>query len=169
MKTKLFITAALFMLSSLFFTNLKAQEQTFSLGGGLSYATHNIGTGIFVKGLYSFNEKWEGSASFTYFFPKKYYGVTLNFSALDIDAHYIFYNNEENFSFYGLSGLDILFANGSYNGNSSSGSTLGFNLGCGLRYLLSEKLALNPEIKFVIPTKSDNNYLSISAGVTYSF
>lgn len=152
MKTKLFITTTLVLLTTLFFSNAKAQEQTFSLGGGLSYATNDIGTGVFGKGIYKLNEKWEGSASFTYFFPKDVYGVSLNFSALDINAQYLLYNDEEKISFYGLTGLDILFANGSYGSYSSSTSTFGFNLGGGLRYMLSEKLALNPEIKFVIPT-----------------
>lgn len=43
---------------------------------------------------------------------------------------------------------------------------LGLNLGTGMRYQLSDKIYLNPELKYTVGNAS---YLSISVGLLYNF
>jgi outer membrane protein X len=56
---------------------------------------------------------------------------------------------------------------GSYGGGSASDSEIGFNLGGGIDYKLTDKLILNAELKY----KLGNNWnrLLLSAGLAYKF
>ncbi|MDO5665007.1 MAG: porin family protein [Bacteroidia bacterium] len=169
---KTLLTSVIVALLALCATHVKAQENKFSLGGGAAYATGIKNVGFFAKGMYHFTPRWEAAASFTYFLPKEQENITTNFSALDANVHYVFYNDEYKLASYLLSGIDVLFGSTDVEimgkNFSDSGTVLGFNMGAGLRYQLSERLALNPELKYVVSTE-DNNYLSLSIGLLFSF
>ncbi len=159
----------------------KAQRGDILAGGGLGYASNLNKPGIFIGGVYKITPEWEGAADFTYFFPKKtewnYYKHTYTWSALNLNAHYVFYNENE-IEAYGLGGLSILFstsktkyigpADNYYKGRSynATGSNVGLNLGAGGRYQLSDNLYAVAELKFVIVTGS---YFQVNAGLQYKF
>lgn len=172
MKKNVLLTLALVAMFSFTVTKVNAQDYKFSLGGGLGYATGIKSVGFFGKGLYQFTPQWEAAASFTYFLPREESGIDFQFSALDVDVHYVFYNDEYKLAGYLLSGIDFLFGKSNYNilgtDYSDSASALGFNIGAGLRYQLTERLALNPELKYVISTEEDSSYLSISVGLLFN-
>lgn len=171
MKKNVLLTLVLIAMFTLTATNVNAQDNKFSLGGGLAYATEVEKVGFFAKGLYQFTPQWEAAASFTYFLPREENGFDLQFSALDANVHYVFYNDEYKLASYMLSGIDVLFEkiNVWRTETSDSDVTLGFNLGAGLRYQLSERLALNPEIKYVLSTEKDYSYFAISVGLLFNF
>lgn len=98
----------------------------------------------------------------------------MNWSALDFNAHYLFYKKEK-IAAYGLAGLDILFWKIKFDTDeygvwgdalNTSSSNIGLNLGTGMRYQLSDKIYLNPELKYTVGNAS---YLSISVGLLYNF
>lgn len=172
MKKNLFLTVAVVALFLFLTTNAHAQENKFSLGGGAAYATGIKSVGFFGKGLYQFTPQWEVKAAFTYFMPSEIDGIDYQFSALDLDGHYVFYNDEYKLASYMLSGIDVLFGKSHYKlfgtDYSDSNSVLGINIGAGLRYQLTERLALNPELKYVVSLE-ENSYLSLSVGLLFNF
>ena len=167
-------------------TSTSAQESKIMAGGGLSYASEINNIGLFAKGIYLINDSWEGAGTFTYFFKKDY----TTWTALDFNGHYVFSSNEST-SFYALGGLNMTFYKikidgvsydlgdemGEYNPYAdmqnafsssfdSSGSEIGFNVGIGGRYALTESLYLNGEAKY---TLGGADYFSIGAGLMYRF
>lgn len=172
MKKNVFLILALVAIFSFTVTKVNAQDNKFSLGGGFGYATGIKSVGFFGKGQYQFTSQWEATASFTYFLPSEINGIDYQLSALDLDGHYVFYNDEYKLASYMLSGIDVLFGKSHYTVLGSdyydSGSTLGINIGAGLRYQLSERLALNPELKYVV-SFGENSYLSLSVGLLFNF
>lgn len=149
---------------------VQAQEKKIFAGGGVAYATDLNNIGFLAKGLYQFTPQWEAEGSFTYFLKKNY----VNWSALDFNAHYLFYKKEK-IAAYGLAGLDILFWKIKFDTDeygvwgdalNTSSSNIGLNLGTGMRYQLSDKIYLNPELKYTVGNAS---YLSISVGLLYNF
>lgn len=158
---KTLLTSVIAALMALCATTSQAQENKFSLGGGIAYATEMKSTGIFARGIYQFNPKWDGAFSGTYYLEE---GLTL--LGFDADAHYAFYNNEENLSVYTLFGLNLLTLSSEYFDTTSS---LGINLGVGLRYQFTEKLALVPEFKYILGTEEGGSYFGLSVGLFFSF
>ncbi len=162
----------------------KAQRGDILAGGGLGYATKIDKPAIFIGGVYQITPEWEGAADFTYFFSDKveaaYSKWTLRWSALNLNAHYVFYN-ENQIEAYGLGGLSIRFATAKYEYTgptggqydyledrdySSTDSDVGLNLGAGGRYQLSDNLYGVAEMKFTI---LDGSYFQIGAGIQYKF
>ena len=141
-------------------------------GVGVVYATEIANVGINVNGAYSITDEWEGAVGFTHVFEKNY--VTYNI--LDLDAHYIFYQEDEKFNVYGLAGLGFNSAKVNIpsttiygitvEGTDASSTSLGLNLGAGLNYKLSDKINLAPEIRYTI---MDGSFLRIGASVQYLF
>ncbi len=161
MKKNLFLTVAIVALFSFLTTNVHAQENKFSVGGGFTYATEIDEAGIFAKGIYHFTPKWEASLTGTYYFVD---GVT--FLGFDPDVHYVFYNNEKNIACYGLAGLNII----TLKAGDFSANELGINLGVGLRYKFTNNLSLNPSFKYVIATEDGSDgYFGLNIGLMYSF
>ncbi len=165
MKNLLKVLVAIAIVSLFSFNEANAQ---ISIGGGVAYATGISNIGISVNGEYAINDDWDAAAGFTYFLKKGY----LNWSALDLDAHYNF--TEASFGkVYGIAGLNVLFASykiptvdlgafGSYGGNYSS-SSVGLNLGIGTKIAMSDKLAIAPEVKYAI----GSGYLQIGAKILF--
>lgn len=161
MKKNVLLTSLIVALLTLTSTKLFAQENVFSLGGGLTYITEYESTGIYAKGVYQFNNRWAGAFTGTYYFED-----AVTFLGFDADAHYAFYYNEEKLSVYGLFGLNLLTVSSEY---FDSESALRVNLGVGLHYQLSEKISLVPELKYVVGSNEYVNYLAASIGLSFSF
>jgi opacity protein-like surface antigen len=143
--------------------NIHAQAQDLKLGGGLV-----LGTGVFefddldndfglrAEGIYSVNEKVRTSADITFFFPKSEGNIDVSLLGVNLNAHYIFYN-EDAITAYGLGGLNIAIINvdtpsqtvpgfGTF-GGSDSETEVALNLGGGVEYML-DFAELFGEIKF---------------------
>lgn len=150
MKRTIKIAILIFGLFLTYNTHLQAQD--IKLGGGLV-----LGTGVFefddvdndlglrIEGLYSINEEIRTSADLTYFFPKSEGDVDISLLGVNINAHYIFYN-EDGVTAYGLGGLNIAVVTvdtpsqtvpgfGTF-GGSDSETEVGLNLGGGVEYML---------------------------------
>jgi len=161
MKKNLFLSVAIIALASLLATNVQAQDSKFSLGGGIAYATEIESTGLYAKGILYFTPQWEGALTGTYYLEE---GVTL--FGIDADAHYLFYNNEENMIVYTITGLNLLSLK--LDGYDSA-TNVGINLGVGMRYQLSETISLNPALKYILGTESGGSYFGLSVGLCFNF
>lgn len=170
---KLFLTAVIALLSIGAF----AQEGQAYLGGQLAYPTDIKSLGIGVKGGYGITDAIRTQATFDYFLKKD----NVSCWDLNLDVHYLFPLGD-NIKVYPLAGLTYLRCSvdgftqtvstpaGSITVGSKesySDGNLGVNLGGGFQYDLTEKLALNAEVKFQII--KNNNQGVISAGLLYKF
>ncbi len=161
---KLFLSMAIIAITAVSFNNVQAQENRLLIGAGASYATDIDNIGLFVKGIYRITPQWEAEASYTYFFENDNW----NWSVLDLNAHYVFYNYE-GIDFYGLAGANITFLNFNHDvpGVDNTSSDEGLNLGGGARFGLSDNLSFNPELKYTL--FGDIDYLTLSVGLLYHF
>lgn len=166
--TLLKIGAIVFVMAMLPFT-AKAQDSKILGGVGLNYSSNISSMGISAKGVYLIDDTWEGATSFTYLFESNY----TNWSMLDLDGHYVF-SADDSKMFYALGGLNFTFwkvkmaseFGGVFGDSNISGSEVGFNIGAGGRYKLSDKLHLVGEAKY---TLGGFNFLTIGAGILYHF
>lgn len=165
MKTKVFFLAlvSLMLIASSSMAQIK-------VGGGIWYGSDINTVGISVDGKYLFTEEWAAAGRFTYFFDSD-----INWSSLDLDANYTFTTIENVGTLYGLAGLDFLFFKydigidmGGYGmySDSFNETYVGFNLGLGMNYALSETLDLNPELRY---TFGNANFFRIGATLLYTF
>lgn len=170
---KLFLTAVIALLS----IGAYAQKGQAYLGGQLAYPTEIESLGIGVKGGYGITDAIRAQATFDYFLKKN----NVSWWDLNLDVHYLFPLGN-NIKVYPLAGLTYLHASvdgftqtvntpdGSVtvgSNESYSDGNLGLNLGGGFQYDLTDKLALNAEVKFQI-IKNTNQGV-ISAGLAYKF
>ncbi len=163
MKSKLFFLA----IALISLAGLKSNAQL-KLGAGLAYATELNGIGISANGVYGFNEKWEGAATFTYYFKKDY----VSWWSLDATAHYVFMSNDKS-AVYALGGLEILGTKvdmPDYGGlfgfdDSYSYTDFGLVLGAGGRLNFSDKMAGFGELKIGIQSST---YIGLNAGLLFS-
>lgn len=149
-----------------------AQEKgDMGVGVNLAYGTKSgySNLGIGAKFQYNIIGKIRIEPSATYFLKKDYV------SMWDINAnvHYLFGINEK-IRIYPLAGLAVLGVSydwgdlGDWGVKASNSSTnFGINLGAGGEYLITEKIALNLELKYQIV--SDWNRLIFLLGVAYKF
>lgn len=162
------VGVALLVLAILPFT-VKAQDSKILGGMGLNYSSDISSIGLSAKGVYLIDDTWEGAASFTYLFESNY----TNWSMLDFDGHYVL-SADDTKVFYGLGGLNFTFWKvkldsefGDFFGDSNiTGSEVGFNVGAGGRYKLSDNIHLVGEMKYTI---GGFNFFTIGAGVLYHF
>lgn len=142
-------------------------------GAGLLYATDIDNIGLNINGAYGFTDNWEGALAFSHIFKKN----SVTYNVLDLDGHYVFYQQDEKFNVFGLAGLGFTFwkisvpsvdlgYGFSTPGISSNGTEVGLNLGVGANYKLSDKFNLAPEIRYTI---MDGSYLRIGASLQYMF
>ena len=170
---KLFLTAVIALLS----IGAYAQEGQAYLGGQLAYPTDIKSLGIGVKGGYGITDAIRTQATFDYFLKKD----NVSCWDLNLDVHYLFPLGD-NIKVYPLAGLTYLRCSvdgftqtvstpaGSItvgSNESHSDGNLGVNLGGGFQYDLSEKFALNAEVKVQIIKNSNQGV--ISAGFLYKF
>lgn len=143
---------------------LFAQEKgDMGAGVNLSYGTKDgfSNFGIGAKFQYNILDNLRIEPSATYFLKKDYV------SMWDVNAnvHYLFGLGEK-FNLYPLAGL--AFVGWKFgDGDSVSDTKFGFNIGAGGEYLLTEKFALNLEIKYQIVSDLDRPIFSL--GAAYKF
>lgn len=176
-------------------TTTSAQESKILAGGGLSYASEINNIGLFAKGIYLINDSWEGAGTFTYFFKKDYTtwtaldfnghyvfstnetasfyalgGLNMTFYKIKIDgADYDVggdwgteYPGDEMSEYNPYADMQSAMSSSF----ESSGSEIGFNIGIGGRYALTESLYLNGEAKY---TLGGADYFNIGVGLMYRF
>lgn len=164
------------------FTVYSLNAQFTKVGGGLAVSSgftfHNMDFdynksghfAAFVKGIYELSLPVHLSPSYTIFFP----GITdfnenktiVSSMMFDINGHYVF-NSLDRFEFYGLAGLDIMFAwkKDKYPGADSEvfkerDNALGLNIGAGTYMKLTEQFDIFGELKYVI-SKYDQLILNV--------
>ena len=176
---KIFLVMALVLMG----ISASAQQGEKAAGINLSYGTEHKALGIGVKGQYGITDAIRAEASFDYFLKKD----GLSMWDINLNVHYLFPLTDK-LKVYPLAGLtftnwkyeetieievDPMFAQylteddltiGSVSGSESK---FGVNLGAGLQYDLTEKLALNVEAKYQFV--SDFDQIIFSLGVAYKF
>ncbi len=162
---KLFLVAAFAMVSAF------ASAQ-FAVGVHTLYGTDVSNLGIGVRARYDINEQFRLDGNFNYYFKKN----NVEFWDINANLHYLF-NITDRFDVYPLGGLGVVSAKSSYEYKnpvtnrwetiSNSDTKLGFNLGGGVDFALTDDLYLNGEVKYQIV--SGYNQAVMSAGIVYKF
>ncbi len=141
------------------------------VGGTLAYGTEDLNLGFGVNGVYTLNENIDIAASFTHFLGKTYTTPEIKtgfltipgteystkVSILDLDGRYNF-TEVADFKIYGAAGAAFSF--------SDADTSVGFNLGAGASYSLTDNLVLNPELKYTI---RDGSFFRAGISVQYNF
>jgi opacity protein-like surface antigen len=159
-----------------------ADAQFTKVGGGLGLSSgfpfHNMNfesnksgkIAVSFKGIYELSVPVHISPSFTIFYPHITKDLsdktTVSSMMFDINGHYVF-NSLDQFEFYGLAGIDILFAKKkqTYTGsptNVESDNALGLNVGAGTYMKMTEQFDIYGEVKYVI---SKYDYLMLNVGI----
>ena len=149
---------------------LFAQEKgDMAAGLNLSYGTKSgfSNFGIGAKFQYNILDNLRIEPSATYFLKKDF----INMWDINANVHYLFALGES-FRLYPLAGVSLVgikwdYDLGDWGDASTSESKFGFNLGAGAEYLLTEKFALNFEIKYQIVSDFDRPVFSL--GAAYKF
>lgn len=135
---KFFILICMTLISASSF----AQKGKMDVGLHANYmldSPNNIGVGANIG--YELIDNLRGVAEFNYFFKKDY----VSYWNLEANVEYLFRLADNKLIIYPLAGLDFLGA--SVEGGGSS-SKLGLNLGAGIEFPLSDKLALKAEYNY---------------------
>lgn len=153
-----------------------AQKGEKAIGLNLSYGTEISNLGIGAKGMYNFTNAIRVEAGFDYFLKKDYVSMW----DINVNAHYLF-PIAEKFKVYPLVGLT--YTNWKLDGNSLMGDIdgipmedenydastgkFGVNLGAGIQYDITDKWAVNFELKYQLI--SDFNQAVFGIGIAYKF
>ncbi|MBS6237369.1 MAG: porin family protein [Bacteroides sp.] len=165
MKTRLMKRMAMVVVMALSTAFLFAHEKgEMGAGVNLSYGTKSgfSNFGIGAKFQYNIIDNLRIEPSATYFLKKD----LVSMWDINANVHYLF-GISDSFRLYPLAGVCLLGTSVDYLGVSASASDFGFNLGGGGEYLLTEKFALNLEIKYQIV--SGWNRPVFSLGAAYKF
>jgi hypothetical protein len=175
---KLFVTFLL-MVSVL----SMACGQFTGIGGGLAMSsgfqfheqTLEVNKSSFVaislKAIYKISVPFNVSPSFTFFFPHvtkvSKSKQTISSMTFDLNGHFVL-NPPDRIEFYGLAGLDILFASNKYSpeglpASKESDNAPGLNLGVGTYIKITEKCSIYGEGKYVFNNKY--NQFMVNAGI----
>jgi hypothetical protein len=170
----------LFALCLAIFTTLNAQFT--KIGGGLTFSSgfpfhhqpwdaNKSGLlAVNLKGIYEISVPLHVSPTITIFYPhitkETTMKTTVSSIMFDINGHYVF-NSLDQFEFYGLAGLDVLYATKkeAYEGSSTfkeSDNALGLNLGVGTYMKITEQFDLYGEAKYIF---SSYDQFMINAGI----
>lgn len=158
-------------LISIFYLSLFSQSENdskFRVGIGSLYSSEIESTGITIKGVYAISNKWELSAGYAHVFEN----LGLSWEVIDVDGHFVFYNNDKRFNIYALSGLAFTYWKRETIGTilipkqTLTGNYIGMNIGVGCNIGLSKHLNLSPEIR---GTLFDLSYTRIGITIQYMF
>jgi len=167
-------------------SNVWAQEKgQIRAGVGLTMGTESaisdtgeskLGFGIVIGGDYFVTDAISIAPSYSFFFKSSVDAgggqeVSIKASSFDVDGKYYFVKSGVNI--YGLAGLSFGFAKATATIDFGAGPTeisvsenqIGFNLGAGLDYYLSDKVYLNGQVKYTI---SGLEQLAINLGVGFN-
>lgn len=144
-----------------------AQKGDIAAGLNLSYGTEINFMGIGAKGQYGITDAIRTEASFDYFLKKD----GLSMWDVNLNVHYLFPLTEK-LKVYPLAGFTftnwtMTWGEEEYYWDDFSESYFGLNLGAGLQYDLTDKLALNVEAKYQLVNLFDQ--LVLGVGVSYKF
>jgi hypothetical protein len=173
------IYAVVFLIS----TNSLVNGQFTKVGGGMGLSSgfqfHQMSSDYnksgkvttSFKSIYEMSLPVQLSPSFTFFYPHlskdSQSKVKVSTIMFDINGHYVF-NHLNKFEFYGLAGLDILFASKKeiFTANEpsikESDNALGLNAGAGAYLKISEELDIYGELKYIF---SKYDQLMFNVGV----
>ncbi|TAL79297.1 MAG: autotransporter outer membrane beta-barrel domain-containing protein [Bacteroidetes bacterium] len=151
------------------------------IGGGLALSSgfpfHNMSwdynksgkIAVSLKGIYEISVPFHISPSFTIFYPHITKNATektiVSSMMFDINGHYVF-NSLDKYEFYGLAGLDFLFAKKKQTytaspSNTESDNALGLNLGVGTYMKITEQFDLYGEAKYIFNNKYNQFMLNL--------
>lgn len=145
-----------------------------SAGGGITYGSEQKTIGFNLRGQYNVWENVDAVAGFTFFFPKKTsqqfpivgtIKTKTTMWSFDIDGHYNF-ELMDKLKAYPIAGLNLSGVSVDVNGTKTSDTEVGFNIGAGATYEITDKLAGLFEIKYTLG-KYDQAVIGI--GVLYGF
>lgn len=147
--------------------NLWAQssdDSNFRLGIGTAYVSEIESTGVLIKGIYEINEKWEAALAYSHVFEN----LGISWNIIDMDGHFIFYDNDRKLSAYALAGFALNFWRRErlLSNETTSGNYMGMNLGAGINIELGKHLYLTPEIR---GTLFDLSYTRVGLTMQYVF
>lgn len=161
---KLVMIAAMMLMSIGAF----AEEGTKSVGINAGYANYGDGYkpfGLGIKFQYEFIDDWRAEVAYNYWFPKDKAGV-MDFN---LDIQYLF-SLTENLNFYPMAGFTLGMTHGQTIKEAFGGqeSIPGFNVGCGVEYMLTPELKINADVKYESCSKTksityDDGFGKISA------
>jgi len=165
---KTYIMKKLFIIFSLvIFFATTSQAQKFLVGGGLVYGTEVEKGGIDIRGDIRINQNWAIVPNINFFFPESSDNFKSGFTGINIDGHYLV-DLGSGANVYPLFGLN--FGHSSFknkiNDTKSTNTELGINIGGGIEYFFSRKVAGFFELKYVIITDYDQGVLGF--GVLYN-
>jgi hypothetical protein len=127
----------------------------------------------YVKGIYELSLPVHISPSLSFFVPNVYKEsdskYTVNTMMFDINGHYLF-NSPDQFEFYGLAGLDIMFAwkKEKYFEEvyKEKDNALGLNIGLGTYIKIAESFDICVEAKYLFNNKY--NQFMLNAGILFT-
>lgn len=144
-----------------------------SAGGGLVYGTEQKTIGFNLRGQYNVWENVDVVGGLTFYLPHKE-KQTLIFTTVetktsmwsfDVDGHYNF-ELMDKLKVYPIAGLNISGVTIEVNGSKASDTEVGFNIGAGATYEITEKIAGLFETKYTI---GNYDQAVITLGVLYRF
>lgn len=169
---KIFISLCIALLTSVY---SYAQQGTTAAGVYGAFGSENSNFGIGAKVQYSILDNLRAEASFDYFFKKDYL-TNMNAS---LNLHYLILVSDK-FRVYPLAGIS--YVNWSFDtdgfiddftraydddDDDDSESKIGFNLGAGVEYDLTDKLSIFAEGRYQFV--SDFDQAIIGVGLSYKF
>lgn len=157
---KILITAILFTTLS---TGAFAQLR---LGAGVGFAFDSEAFTIFGRGAYDINDKIRINATYNYYFPEELQtAADINISDINVDLHYTLVRLST-ISFYGLAGANFVRSSVKINGDKTSDSDFGLNLGAGGLFGVADNIDIMAEFKYTI---GGTEQLFFNAGLLFSF
>jgi hypothetical protein len=126
-----------------------------------------------LNGTYEITENWESALTYSHIFENDY----TRYNILDLDAHYVFFDDNHKVSVFGLAGLSFNFwkivwpplivggivVSGE---TETKGTDAGLNIGLSMSYNLNDVLSILPEIRATI---GDENFIRIGLILQYEF
>lgn len=167
MKIKSTVFIAILSLGISFSSQTQAQENT-CIGAFLAYGTEIENIGIGVNAEFPILKNLSLSPAVIYYFPKKDYGLTMNWIEVNANANYYFVN-QDFMSVYALGGLNyssvkVAFDEEWLGSYSSTEGRFGLNLGGGINFNI-ERITPFAELKYVI---IDGGQLVAGAGIKFN-
>jgi len=144
-----------------------------SVEAGLTFQSKVDKAGIQIKGLYGITENITGAIGINFIFSESAPGVKTSLTEVNIDGHYDLIANEK-FTFYPLAGLNITRSKVKIDGGTTFGSfggsasTIGLNLGGGIRFPVSEVISIVAEGRAIVAADNGSR-IGLFAGANYTF
>ncbi len=129
-----------------------------AVGANFSYGTDISNPAIGVKAQYYILDRFRAEAAANYWFKKN----DVTFFDINVNAHYLFNLNSTTY-LYPLIGVSYLGYSSSV---LSNGGNFGGNVGAGIQYNLSSKIAIGAEMKYQFV--KDYGQVVFSVGATYN-